>query len=170
MNSNTISKDEALRLIAHSSKCSHSVLASKIMRVLAEKLGENMDEWELVGLLHNLDYDQVKNYMSKHGLAAAQTLKGKLSLGALHAIRAHDYRTGIKPTSLLDNALIAADMVTTLIEDLQAQNTPITSAALKNMLRQQTAQKPWLKTLTQTHKTIGIPTEQLLKTATKQTR
>ncbi len=160
-----ISKDYALRLIARFSRRSHSVLASEIMRALAEKLGENIDEWELVGLLHDLDYDHVKGDMSKHGLVTAQTLKDKLSPSALHAIRAHDYHTGIKPTSILDNALIAADMVATLVEDLQAQNTPITLKALRNMLHRQTSQKPWLKTLTQTRKTIGIPTKQLLKTA-----
>ncbi len=168
LNSNATSKEVALRLIEHSSKRSHAILTSKIMRSLAKKLGANEEEWELVGLLHDLDYDQVKDDMTRHGIIAARVLEDKLSLGALHAIRAHDHRTGIKPHSLLDNALIVADTVTILIEDLQARNSPITPKALKNKIHQETLQKPWLKSLTQTQKTLGMSTQQLLKTATEQ--
>jgi predicted hydrolase (HD superfamily) len=45
-----ISKDEALRLVEVTSKYKHALLASAIMRKLAQRLGEDQESWELVGL------------------------------------------------------------------------------------------------------------------------
>lgn len=163
-----ISREEALRLIADSSKRSHAVLTSKIMRALARRLSESEDEWELVGLLHDLDYDVVKGDMNRHGIVASQILKGKLPEIALHAIRAHDYRTGIKPRSLLDKALKAADILTILIEEFQAQNTPITLRTLKHKLDRETPEKPWFRSLTLTRKNLGLTTQELLEIGIEQ--
>ena len=46
-----ISKQEALKLIRNTSKYSHSLMVSAIMHKLAERLGENAEEWEL-SLIH----------------------------------------------------------------------------------------------------------------------
>jgi len=40
---------------------------------------------------------------------ATEKLKRILPEEAIHAIKAHDYRTGFKPKSILDKALIVAD-------------------------------------------------------------
>ncbi|MDI6856628.1 MAG: HD domain-containing protein, partial [Candidatus Thermoplasmatota archaeon] len=58
-----ISKDEALRLVRGTSKYAHALMVSCIMGELARALNENEREWMLVGLLHDLDYDKVKNDM-----------------------------------------------------------------------------------------------------------
>ena len=87
------------------------------MKGLAERLGENRAKWELVGLLHDLDYDFVKGDMSKHGIIAARTLEGRLSEEGLYAIKSHDQRAGFTPRSLLDRSLIAADAIAIFIED-----------------------------------------------------
>lgn len=50
-----ISKEEALHLVERTSKCQHALIASAIMRKLAQRMGENEGSWELVGLLHDLD-------------------------------------------------------------------------------------------------------------------
>lgn len=73
-----ISSNEALHLVSSTSKFSHSLMVAAIMEALAERLGENLQEWRLVGLLHDLDYYEVGDDMSRHGLAAAEMLKGKL--------------------------------------------------------------------------------------------
>ncbi|MEM0096562.1 MAG: hypothetical protein QW734_09180 [Candidatus Bathyarchaeia archaeon] len=43
-------------------------------------------------------------------------MKDKLPEKAVYAIKAHDYRTGFKPESMLDKALIAADSAAILME------------------------------------------------------
>ena len=75
----------------------------------------NEKEWELVGLLHDLDYDIIEGDVRRHGFIASEMLEGKLRPECLHAIRAHDYRTGVKPQSAIDKALIAADCIWGLI-------------------------------------------------------
>jgi len=57
-----------------------------------------------VELLHDLDYSTVRNDMSRHGIVAAESLKGKLSKSDLYAIKAHDHRTGFKSKSILDKS------------------------------------------------------------------
>ena len=98
-----ISLQDAINLISNSSKFQHSLLTSRIMIKIARKLNENESVWVLVGLLHDLDYDDVEDY-SKHGIIACEMLEGQLPEDALHAIMAHDYRTSIKPKSVLDEA------------------------------------------------------------------
>jgi len=111
-----ISRKEALKFVRNCSKHSHLLLASKLMRRLAEKLRVDSLEWELVGLLHDLDFDEVRGDMSKHGIVTAERLRNKLPDHCLYAIKAHDHRTGFEPKGRLDIALIAVDSLAVLIE------------------------------------------------------
>ena len=85
------------------------------MKELANRLGMNEKEWELVGLLHDLDYDIIEGDARRHGFVASKMLEGKLPPECLHAIRAHDHRTGVEPKSVIDKALIVADCIWGLI-------------------------------------------------------
>ena len=85
------------------------------MTTLAKYFDKPEQDWILVGLLHDLDYDQVEDF-SQHGLLASRMLANKLSQEAIHAIQAHDFRSGVKPSNLLDEALIFADSLAHLIE------------------------------------------------------
>ena len=139
----SITKDEALLLIEGSSKNAHSLLASSIMMALAEFFHEDLDEWGLVGLLHDLDYDEVRGEMSRHGIVAVEKLRGRLSEGALYAIIAHDHRTGVRPESLLDESLIFADSLAVLMED-QVLDASADESALDRALRDESEEKPWI--------------------------
>ena len=110
-----ISIEEAITLIEESSKYEHSLLVSRIMKNLAKRFNTSEKIWVLVGLLHDLDYDQVDDF-SQHGILASEQLGNKLPQDAIHAIQAHDYRTGIKPESLIDEALVFADSLAGFIE------------------------------------------------------
>jgi putative nucleotidyltransferase with HDIG domain len=116
-----ISEDEAIQLIKNTSKYSHALLVSAIMVEIAKKLNEDVGLWEIVGLLHDIDYDEVKGNMQRHGIVATEKLKGRIPNDAIHAIKAHDHRTEFKPKSRLDKALIAADSMAALIEKLGKQ-------------------------------------------------
>ncbi|RLG47362.1 MAG: hypothetical protein DRN92_03345 [Thermoproteota archaeon] len=119
-----ISREEALNLLVEhlsGEKRKHSVLVSKIMKKLAENFGENKTKWELTGLLHDLDYEITRGAREQHGIIAAKMLEGRLSEDCLHAIMAHDHRTGVKPVTLIDKALIVSDMIAVLISEVASR-------------------------------------------------
>lgn len=138
-----MTREEALKLIEGSSRYAHSILVSSIMIALAEEFLEDKDDWGIVGLLHDLDYDSVLGDMSRHGTLAAEMLEGKLADDALHAIRAHDLRTEVKPRGLLDESLIFADSLAVLMED-QVLGTSEDISALELALKEESQRKPWV--------------------------
>ncbi len=138
-----ISKEEALQMISASSKLAHSILVSKIMVRLAEQLREDADEWEIAGLLHDLDYDLTRNDPSQHGIIAATILDGKVSKEVLRAIMAHDHRTGQKAVTLLDRALIFSDSLATLIED-QSLDRDSDEEEITEAMSLEAKTKPWI--------------------------
>jgi predicted hydrolase (HD superfamily) len=137
--------DEALGLVRNTSKYAHVVVVSRIMRRLALRLGENSREWELVGLLHDLDYDQTKDERKMHGIVASDGLKGRLPEACLYAIRAHDYRAGLAPRSKLDKALIAVDSATFLIDRAGLPYEELSIAMLQRKIDERSVSQPWLK-------------------------
>lgn len=91
----------------------HMIAVGAIMEELAKKFGEDEEKWKLVGLLHDIDYEETD--MKEHGLKSAEILKDYLPEDALHAIKAHNELTGVMAESLIDYALIASDAVSGLI-------------------------------------------------------
>ena len=97
----------------------HCIAVGAVMRAFANRLGEDEDLWELVGLLHDIDYDITERDPARHGLKALEILEGKLPKHALEAIAAHNEHNGFKPETEeaipLAHALRAADHVSGLI-------------------------------------------------------
>lgn len=89
------------------------------MGALAIRAKAHVAAWRLIGLLHNMDYDRVKE-ANRHCLVAAEVLaKEGMHPGAIHAIAAHNddglVHTGIRCISLLDHALSCAEAVVGLV-------------------------------------------------------
>ncbi len=154
-----ISKKDALRLIEKSSRRSHMLLVGRIMAVLAGGLGGNRGLWETVGVLHDIDYDQTSEDRSKHGVLAANILRGKLPEEALYAVMSHDHRTGFKPFSKLDHSLVFADALAVLAEEGGLEK-PVTDDALEAALFKVSEEKPWIRELIE-----GYPYRDLFNTA-----
>jgi len=115
-----IGRDDALRLVkenvANEKIVLHMVAVAAIMKALAKHFGENEDEWELLGMLHDIDYERTKANPARHGLEAEEILRGKVSDEVLRAIKSHNFEnTGINPETRMEKALIAADAVSGLI-------------------------------------------------------
>jgi putative nucleotidyltransferase with HDIG domain len=115
-----ISIDSALEMvekeIENDNLRKHMLAVSKIMGAIADKKSEeDKEKWVLVGLLHDLDYEQTKDNPEMHGLIAAEMLKDELPEECVKAIKAHNTMTGIEPDSELAKALIAADALSGLI-------------------------------------------------------
>lgn len=94
----------------------HALASEAVMRALARHFGEDEEAWGLVGLLHDLDYPETKNSPERHGLAAADILRDRLSPEAVRAISAHNSEcTGVEPESRLEFALRAGETITGLV-------------------------------------------------------
>src|SRR5262245_36918292 len=93
--------------------------ASAVMGELAKRLHKNEAAWRVIGLLHNMDYDRVKE-PERHCLVAAEVLsKAGMHPSAIHAIAAHNdaglAHTGIRCVSVMDHALSASEAVVGLV-------------------------------------------------------
>ncbi|MCW4050329.1 MAG: HD domain-containing protein [Candidatus Bathyarchaeota archaeon] len=139
-----ITKKEALRLIENTSKKNHSLLVGKTLRVLAGNYDEDRGLWELVGLLHDLDYDETRDDPSKHGLKAAQSLEGQLPAQALYAIMAHDHLSGMELSTRLDHSLVFSDAIAILIEEGQLAK-PVEEKDISEALSMIAESKPWIR-------------------------
>ncbi len=98
----------------------HSRETEVIMRALAKHFGEDEEFWGLTGLLHDLDMEETKNNLEKHGEKTCELLKaeGYDIPEMFHAIKAHSENLGflgVKRESKLDYCLAAAENTTGLI-------------------------------------------------------
>lgn len=114
-------RDEAFTLIKSKIKnqnlIKHMLASEAIMRALAEKLGEPQEEWGIVGLVHDLDFEETKNTPEKHALITAEILKDKdFTNEQLNAIKSHNAENlGLERKTKLDYALTCAEQITGLI-------------------------------------------------------
>jgi putative nucleotidyltransferase with HDIG domain len=137
-----ISLSEAEQLVS-SSKYAHSMLVASLMRSVAEQLGADVDTWMLVGLLHDIDYDETINEPSMHGVAAAKRLSGLLPDHALDAIRRHDHRTGLVPETDLGFSLVLCDAVSIVLEETGLKRS-VCLNEFQASLGALSEKKPWL--------------------------
>ena len=157
-----ISREEALKLVRKTSKYSHALVVSFIMGGVAERLGEDRGKWEVVGLLHDIDYDIVSGDMTKHGVAATEILKGRLPEDCLYAIKSHDHRTGFKPESRLAKSLVIADSLAVVIEKTGSDRT-LSVEELEAGVERVSVEGPLLKMNLLRCREIGLSLSELLK-------
>ncbi len=114
-----ISREEAIGLlreyVSKDNNLKHMIAVSGIMRQLALKLGENAQEWEIVGLLHDIDFERC-NGITDHTLVAKEILRGKISDHLIEAIMAHNFEnTKVELDNRMKKALVASDALSGLI-------------------------------------------------------
>ncbi len=154
-----ITRNRAIQLIQASSRYEHMTTVATLMYYMAKLLHEDHQLWELVGLLHDLDYDRTKQDMSQHGYVASEILRDQLPDQARYAIQCHDHRSGVTPKSSLDKALILADSLAHILDRL---SEPITLDLVTSMVSIPLVDKPWLvQNMKRSHE-IGIPQQTLM--------
>ena len=116
-----ITEKQAVELLLKYNKDSfhlqHAATVQSVMKWYAEKLGygEDADNWGLVGLLHDIDFEE---YPDEHCIKAPELLA---EIGAsdqlIHAVCSHGYEitVDIKPEHEMEKVLFAADELTGLI-------------------------------------------------------
>jgi len=115
-----ISREEALEMIEENIDTenlkNHMLAVAQIMKRLAEELGEEEEKWEILGLVHDLDYEETKENPEEHALRSAEMVEGKVPDDVHRAIKAHNHQhTGVKPENDMEYAIHAADAVSGLI-------------------------------------------------------
>jgi len=117
-----ISRDEVLSLlgkhVTSENLMKHMFATEAVMRKLAERLGEDPELWGLVGLSHDIDFDETKNEPTKHTLVGAEILRSQgVPEEYVKAIVSHNEKTaGWTPRSVaLEHGLAASEAITGLV-------------------------------------------------------
>lgn len=83
-----------------------------VMEAYALKLGENVEEWAVAGLLHDADYEA---FPEQHPNIIVEKLNGLGENKIAHAISAHYTKWNVPYETTLDKALLACDELTGFI-------------------------------------------------------
>ena len=93
----------------------HGLQVEACMRRFARKAGEDEEQWSIVGLLHDLDYDR---YPEEHCHKAAEILREHgYDETIIRAMMSHGYGivTDVEPLSLMEKTLYAVDELSGLV-------------------------------------------------------
>jgi putative nucleotidyltransferase with HDIG domain len=110
----TVTRDEAWTILTeHTSSATllkHMLAVEAVMRAYARRFGEDEDTWGLVGLLHDLDYEQHPSQEAGHPFAGAALLRERgLDERLCRAILSHADYSGVPRETAMEKALFAAD-------------------------------------------------------------
>jgi len=114
-----INRDESLRLVRlHVSKennVKHMIAVGAAMKRVALRLGEDHEKWEIVGILHDIDFE-ICSGPADHTIKAEEMLLETVDREVVEAIQAHNYEnTKVPVDTTLKKALLACDAVSGLV-------------------------------------------------------
>jgi len=116
-----MTRDEAYALLCEQVQAEnlrkHCLATEAILRALARRLGEDEELWGIVGLVHDLDFEQTADAPAEHTRITCDILGDKgFPEGALQAIREHNAEAlGIARETKLGIALACGETITGLI-------------------------------------------------------
>src|SRR3989344_8422437 len=94
----------------------HNMAVGFIMQALAKKFGESQDDWELAGMLHDLDWEKTKDDFNNHTVVTKEILeKTDIKPEIIQAIFVHNWVHNIKPVTLLEKTLYCVEELSGLI-------------------------------------------------------
>ena len=116
-----LTREKAVEMLREHNKekfhLQHALTVEGVMRWYANELGygEDADQWALVGLLHDIDFEE---YPEEHCIKAPDMLRaGGASEEMVHAVCSHAWGlcVDVKPEHEMEKVLFAADELTGLI-------------------------------------------------------
>ena len=116
-----MNREEAWALLTEYNKdefhLEHAEIVGKTMKYFAEKLGygDEADFWEVVGILHDLDFEM---YPQEHCILSRAMMRERgVDERIIHATASHGYAitVDIKPEHEMEKVLYAVDELTGLI-------------------------------------------------------
>jgi putative nucleotidyltransferase with HDIG domain len=119
MGSQTPTREEALALLRqynrNESLIKHAMAVEGVMRYIARKRGEDEEKWGVIGLIHDLDYEQ---FPDQHCKKTEEILKeNDWPEEYIRAAVSHGWGicTDVKPESDMEKVLYAIDELTGLV-------------------------------------------------------
>ncbi|WP_457607822.1 HDIG domain-containing metalloprotein [Nitratifractor sp.] len=112
-------RDDALALLKEYNEnpalVQHGIQVGACMAHFAEKNGEDVERWEIVGLLHDLDYEKFPDQHC-HKAAAIMQERG-YDEETIRAMMSHAWGicTDVEPQSLMEKTLYAVDELSGLV-------------------------------------------------------
>ncbi len=122
-----ITREEAIEMLnkyeQRESDWHHYLESEAIMRALAEKFGEDVDYWGMLGLLHDIDWALTREKKEEHCIKAVEILKEKgFDDEFIENVQSHAYGNDKIPSlknkkreKKIQHALAAAETITGLI-------------------------------------------------------
>ncbi|MBP1927508.1 putative nucleotidyltransferase with HDIG domain [Methanolinea mesophila] len=94
----------------------HCIATAAVMRETAAYLGQDQEEWETIGILHDIDFESIDEDMQRHGVEGYRILKeeGFDERIALPVRNHNDLLFGVSDEPV-DRVLQAADNVSGLV-------------------------------------------------------
>ncbi len=119
MHSNAPTREEAYRLLTEYNKSKslikHALAVEGVMRYFARKRGEDEEKWGVIGLVHDLDYEQ---YPDEHCKKTAEILKeNDWPEDYIRAVVSHGWGlcSDVEPLTEMEKTLYAIDELTGLV-------------------------------------------------------
>ena len=119
MSSNVPTRQEALALLKEYNKneslIKHALTVEGVMRYMARKRGEDEEKWGVIGLIHDLDYEQ---FPDQHCKKTEEILRqNDWPEEYIRAVVSHGWGicTDVKPESEMEMVLYAIDELTGLV-------------------------------------------------------
>lgn len=119
MGESTLRREEALTLLRKYNKSEglvkHALAVEGVMRYCARKRGEDEDKWGVIGLIHDLDYEQ---FSEQHCQKSGEILRSEgWPEDYIRAVMSHGWGicTDVEPESELEKVLYAVDELTGLV-------------------------------------------------------
>jgi putative nucleotidyltransferase with HDIG domain len=119
MGSNVPTREEAMALLRQYNKneslIKHAMAVEGVMRYIARKRGEDEEKWGVIGLIHDLDYEQ---FPDQHCKKTEEILKeNDWPEEYIRAVVSHGWGicSDVKPESDMEKVLYAIDELTGLV-------------------------------------------------------
>lgn len=114
-----MNRDEALAILDEHVKNpnlkNHMLAVEAAMRFYAQKYGGDREEWGIVGLLHDFDWE-IHPTLDDHPIKGQPILAARdVPERIRHAILTHAPRTGVKPETAMEKSLFACDEISGFI-------------------------------------------------------
>jgi putative nucleotidyltransferase with HDIG domain len=116
-----MNREEAWQLVTEwttsNSLIHHMLAVEAAMRAYARRFGQNEEQWGVVGLIHDFDYEKYPDMTAGEGhpLTAIRVLRERgVDEETIHAVAAHagKERTGVAPETQMEKTLVAVDELT----------------------------------------------------------
>lgn len=183
-----MTKDEAYRLmcemIQNQNLRKHGLAVEAIMRALCDYLRDknselpeeefNKEEWAIVGLLHDADYELIEKDSARHTLVTEEKLRevGETNERIINGIKAH--HEGVKQSrdNLMEKAVYAADELSglitacALVKDKKLSSVTV-ETVMKKFPEKSFAAGAKREQILACEKELGIPLEDFIEIALK---